>query len=254
MESTAYFCFNKASNKNIDLVLLTFRDAFGGRKARKKKRKVRKISCTHIEGFDLASIGFSVPSDLDSRRVDYFLQLARENEPIHSQVTTNAYFDQRFMAKLALGLSHVLFDRDVKGSKYSQELRKGLWYGPDKQVPKIRGISTFSESNSYFKQHLGVDYGVTISVVCVNDKVGIVLNVGRTIAFAVMCAELTELSAAHIAQIGEGFSLVLIDPLQRSVMLTVPELIAHNSRTVIHPELSHIEKIVHRRMAYFQNL
>lgn len=252
--SRAYFCFCEASTKNLDLVLLSFQDAFESRKAKKKKRKVKKISCTAVEGFDLANVGFSTPDDLDRERISYFLQQKRDNQLVHGQITINAYFDHRFMSKLALGLSHVLFDGEVRNSKYSQELRKGLWSRPNDPTPAVRGISTFSDTNQFLKQHLGVDYGVTVSVCPVDKKVGVILNIGRELAFAVMCAELEELCAAHISQLGQGFSLVLLDPLQKSVKLTVPELIAHNLGTVKHSELSQIEKLADERMNYFRSL
>jgi hypothetical protein len=253
-ESRAYFSFTKHSNKNIGLVLLSFRDAFG-----KRKRKVKKISRTTVEGFDLADVGFSAPDDLDRARISYFLQQTRSSQQVHGQMTINAYFDQRFMSKLAIGLSHVLFDGKVRNSKYSQELRKGLWFRPgeplsDKPLPKVRGITTFSDKNLHFNQHLGVDYGVTVTVCPVDKKVGVILNIGRVLAFAVMCAELKELSEAHIFQLGKGISLVLLDPIQRRVELTTPELIAHNLGMVEHPELSEIEKLANERMSYFQNL
>ena len=253
-ESRAYFCFCEASTKNLDLVILSFQDAFGSRKAKKKKRKVKKISCTTVEGFNLADVGFSTPDDLDRKRISYFLQQKRGSQLVHGQMNINAYFDHRFMSKLALGLSHVLFDGAVRDSKYSQELRRGLWFRSSDPTPAVRGISTFSGKNQFLKQYLGVKYGVTVSVYPVDKKVGVILNIGRELAFAVMCAELEELCAAHISQLGQGFSLVLLDPLQKSVRLTVPELIAHNLGTVKHSDLSQIEKLADERMNYFRNL
>lgn len=246
-ETRAYFCFCEASKKNMDLVLLSFRDAF-------KRRRVSKISCTAVEGFDITKIGFSEPDSLDCKRVDYFLQQTRGIQQTHGQITVNAYFDQRFMSKLALGLSHVLFGEDVSNSEYSRELRYGLWIRPGQPIPKVRGTSTFSGMNLRFKELMGVDYGVTITVIPVVQKIGIILNIGKVLAFAVMCAELKELSTSHIDRLGEGLSFVLCNPLQKSVQLTMPELIAHNLGTMKHPELLQIERIASERMSYFQNL
>lgn len=253
-ESRAYFCFSKASTKDIDLVLLSFRDAFESRKGKKKKRKVKKISCTTIEGFDLANIGFSTPDNLDRERLSYFLQQTKDNQQAHGRMTMDAHFDQRFMSKLALGLSHALFGGEVRDSRYSQELRKGLWFRSGESIPEVRGVSTFSDQNSLFKQHLGIDYGVTVTICPVDEAVGVVLNIGRTLAFAVMCAELEELSEAHVSQLGQGISLVLLGPLQSSVRLTTPELVAHNLGAVEHSELSEIAKLADERMSYFRNL
>lgn len=243
----AYFCFCEASTKNMELVLLSFRDAF-------KRRKVRKISCTAVEGFDVAKIGFSEPDELDSKRVSYFLQQTRGVQQAYGQMTINAYFDQRFMSKLALGLSHVLFGESESNSEYSQELRDGLWHRPGEPVPKVRGVSTFSERDLHFKQLLGVDYGVTVTITPVVQEVGVILSIGKTLAFAVMCAELKNLSSAHVAQLGEGLSFVLCDPLQKSVQLTMPELIAHNLGVMKHSELLQMEKLANERMSYFQSL
>lgn len=246
-KSRAYFFFNETSTKNIDLVLLSFRDAF-------KRRKVRKISCTTVEGFDLANIGFSEPDDLDCERVSYLLEQRKGKNQVYGQMSMNVHFDRRFMSKLALGLSHVLFNKEVRKSVYSRELRKGLWHMPDEPIPKVRGIATFSDRELLAKDHLGFKHGVTVTVCPVGDVVGVILNIGRMLAFAVMCAEIKELSETQTSYLGEGFSLILLKSLQKCVRLTTPDLVAHNLGIVEHSELSHLEKLAGERISYFQNL
>lgn len=246
-QSRAYFFFNETSKKNIDLVLLSFRDAF-------KRRKVRKISCTAIGGFDVSNIGFSEPDDLDRERVSYLLQQTRDRQQVHGQISMNIHFDQRFMSKLALGLSHVLFNKEVRNSGYSRELRKGLWLMPDEPIPEVRGITTFSDKELPAKDYLSFKYGVTVTVCPVGDVVGVILSIGGILAFAVMCAEIKELSETQISQLGEGFSLILFDSLQKCVRLTPPDLIAHNLGMAEHSGLSQIEKLASERLSYFRNL
>ena len=246
-KSRAYFFFTEASKKNLELVLLSFRDAF-------RRRKVRKISCTTIEGFDIASIGFSEPDDLDHERVSYLLQQTRGKQQVHGQMSINVHFDQRFMSKLALGLSHVLFDKEVRNSRYSQELRKALWFRLGDPIPAVRGITTFSSRELPAKEYMSFEHGVTLTVCPVDDAVGIILSIGRTLTPAVMCAEIRELNKTQISHLGEGFSLILFDSLQKCVKLTMPELVAHNLGMVKHSELSQIEKLASERIRYFQNL
>ena len=253
-ESRAYFRSTKDSEKNIELVLLSFKDAFGKQKAGKKKRKVKKLFCTTVEGCELEDLGFSTPNELDRARISYFLQQAKGRQQIHGEIPINVNFDQRFASKLALGLSHVLFNGELRNSKYSKELRKGLWFGFNGPIPEVPGAKTFSSKSDPLVQHTGVDYGVTITFTPVDGKVAVILNIGRMLAFTVMCADLEELSAAHISQIEHGLSLVLIDPLQKNVRLTTPELITHNSSMVKNSELSRIEKIVNKSNTYFRNL
>lgn len=135
LESRAYFLFSQRSQKNVMIPWLSFENAFQG-------RKVKKIMCTTVEGADSSDIGFSTPDELDIQRIRYFTSVGEKTEPRKHSVEMRVVFDQRFMSKLATGISYCLFGKKVLGSPYGLELHKGLWH-KDGEASRVRGVTAF---------------------------------------------------------------------------------------------------------------
>lgn len=246
-DSSAYFFLNESSKKNIDLVLLSFQDAFGRKRSKRKRQRVKKVLDTRIENREGSTQNSPKMSELGRARVDYFRQQLKQGQPLHSHRAVNVYFDRRFSAKLALGFSYVLFGKKIRDSEYFQELRKGVWYKPGNSIPKVKGTSTFSGVEIAAQEYIGVKYGVTVTVCPMHDVVGVTLKVGQMSPISVVCAETKELSDTQISSLGNGFSLVLFDSLEKCIRLTLPELIAHNTGEQKHSELSKIEEIADKQ-------
>lgn len=248
-KTRAYFIFAERSLKNFELALLSFKDAFEG-------KPVKKIMCTRLEEENiLPRIGFSNPDDIDQERIEFFLESVRGGKEQHFEYHKNVFAENRFIAKLALGILHCLFNKSKFSSKYMEELYKGLWYRTGDNTPKIHGSGAFHEGKD-LKKLLGVPYGTTISILKINNLLVMNLNISMELNYSIQCGEIEELDSqeAEIFDQGGGLCIVIYKPLQRVIELGLYEFIAHKSGDYINNDLSDIESMFHNNEDYFKNL
>lgn len=189
-ESRAYFHFSERSLKHPKIVWYTFRDAFSNRK------KVKKIMCAEVHGADPMEIGFSVPDDTDVKRIRFFSDIpAMVNGDMKNQLSININYDQRFMAKLGLGIGYCLFGKKAIDSVYGKELRKGLWHqeknteDDENSLPMVRGCSAWGhQQDKIFTNLVGTEYAVSLIIMPSKDGVAVNLNIGKNLSWTVMCA------------------------------------------------------------------
>jgi len=243
----AYFMFSERSNKNQMLSWLSFKDAFEG-------RRVQKILCTRVEGADPKTIGFSDPDSLDMQRIQYFNQECSSGRERKNKLAMYTRFDIRFMAKLGIGIAYVLFGRKILNTEYMLELSKALWFKEGDPEPNILGTSALSETDDFLKVNCGIDYAVTITILPLSEGIAINLNISTKLNWVIKCATYDELSAQDIEVLGHGICIVLFKPLQLGFKLGLPELIAHNSGSAIHPKLDKVSKLANEHRDYFKNL
>ena len=247
-KTRAYFIFAERYLKNFELALLSFKDAFEG-------KPVKKIMCTRLDEENiLPRIGFSNPDDIDQERIEFFLESVRGGKEQHCKYHKNAFAENRFIAKLALGILHCLFNKSKFSSEYMEELYKGLWYRTGDNIPKIRGSGALHEGKD-LKRLLGVPYGTTISILKSNNLLIMNLNIGTELNYSIQCGEIEELDSqeAEIFDQG-GLCIVIYKPLQRFIELGLYEFIAHKSGDYINNDLSEIESMLHNNEDYFKNL
>ena len=247
-KTRAYFIFAERYLKNFELALLSFKDAFEG-------KPVKKIMCTRLDEENiLPRIGFSNPDDIDQERIEFFLESVRGGKEQHCKYHKNAFAENRFIAKLALGILHCLFNKSKFSSEYMEELYKGLWYRTGDNIPKIRGSGALHEGKD-LKRLLGVPYGTTISILKSNNLLIMNLNIGTELNYSIQCGEIEELDSqeAEIFDQG-GLCIVIYKPLQRFIELGLYEFIAHKSVDYINNDLSEIESMLHNNEDYFKNL
>ena len=248
-KTRAYFIFAERSLKNFELALLSFKDAFEG-------KPVKKIMCTRLDEENiLPRIGFSNPDDIDQERIEFFLESVRGGKEQHFEYHKNVFAENRFIAKLALGILHCLFNKSKFSSKYMEELYKGLWYRTGDNTPKIHGSGAFHEGKD-LKKLLGVPYGTTISILKINNLLVMNLNISMELNYSIQCGEIEELDSqeAEIFDQGGGLCIVIYKPLQRVIELGLYEFIAHKSGDYINDDLSEIESMLHNNEDYFKNL
>ncbi len=248
VKSSAYFIFSDRSHKNPLLSWLTFKEAFAGRPA------VKKIMCTEVEGADAKTIGFSEPDEIDKLRIQYIVNECKKGRARHSKVSIYKLYDVRFMAKLAIGISNILFGSDIGNSDYGKELHKALWFKEGNAEPKIQGAGALSSLNNDLKDYYGVAYGVTVTVLPTPEEVIINLNLNRKMNWVFVCAKLQDLTSEQVENLGNGICIVLFKSLNKGFKLSPYELIAHNLGYVRHPELEVIEQLANVNLNYFENL
>lgn len=247
VKTRAYFIWSERSIKNPIVTWLSFEDAFKG-------RKVRKVSCTLVEGADLADIGFSEADDLDLSRIAYFNNECSNGQERKNRLSMYLRYDIRFMAKLAIGLGHVLFGEKFDSSEYTNELHKALWFKEGDEEPSIAGQNNLGQGDGFLKSKCGVSNGVTITIIPSSKYVTLNLNISKKMNWTIGIAEIDDVKDLIQEDLEHGFCVVLFKSLDKGLSLTLPELIAHNSGNIINPELAEVEKISGSSEGYFENL
>ncbi|MGR6503713.1 HNH endonuclease [Shewanella sp. Koi 1] len=247
VKTRAYFIWSERSIKNPIITWLSFEDAFKG-------RKVRKVSCTPVEGANLADIGFSEADDLDLSRIAYFNNECSNGQERKNRLSMYLRYDIRFMAKLAIGLGHVLFGEKFDSSKYTNELHKALWFKEGDEEPSIAGQNNLGQGDGFLKSECGVSNGVTITIIPSSKYVTLNLNISKKMNWTIGIAEIDDVKDLIQGDLEHGLCVVLFKSLDKGLSLTLPELIAHNSGNIINPELAEVEKISGNSEGYFENL
>ncbi|MGK0290780.1 MAG: hypothetical protein ACI86H_002243 [bacterium] len=248
VETRAYFMFRERSNKNQLLSLLSFGDAFKG------KKKVKKIMCTVVEGDDLKKYGFSDPDILDIKRIKYFNKNFSNKPILKSNFPMNMDFDHRFLAKIGIGFAYVYFGKKILDTEYMSELLKALYPKEGNAEPKIFRSGAMDDGDDLFKLACGLEYAVTISILPGKEGILINLNINTELNSTIICASYDDLNQQDLDAIGIGICIVLVKPLKLCVTLTIPELVAHKSGNKIHPKLGEISNQIDQYKDYFKNL
>lgn len=248
-KSAAYFIFSERATKNPILSWLSFGDAFAG-------RPVKKVMCTTVSGADPKTIGFSEPDSVDHERIEYFLKESSGGKQQKCQLLMNIAYDQRFMAKLAIGIAHCLFGIAGVSTVYMNELYKGLWYRNGEETPKMLGsmaLSTMLDDN--LKELLGIKYAVTISIMRIDEKIVINLNINQQLNWIVQCADAREIPGEPLATLGEkGICVILFKTIGKCIELPFVDFLAHKTGDIVNEELSTIEARIRDNIGYFSNL
>lgn len=236
--------------KNIHLSLLSFKEAFAG-------KPVKKIMCTKCEGekYILSKIGFSEPDDIDKDRIKFFMDNLKGGKQQHCKINKYICAENRFIAKFAIGILNCLFSRSVFSNEYMTELYKGLWYKNGDDKPKINGTSSALGIKNNVEKVLGVPYGVTISILKIDNNVVTNLNIGMKSNYFIKCGEIEQLDNqdAKIFEQG-GRCIVIYKSLHRCIELDFYEFIGHKSGDYINYELAEIEVLARNNKDYFKSL
>ncbi len=247
VKTRAYFLWAERSQKNPIITYLSFKDAFVG-------RKVRKISCTQVDGIDIKDIGFSEPDRLDIERIGYFLKECGNGQERKNRISMYLHYDIRFMAKLAIGLNYVLFGKKIIDSNYSKELYKALWFREGDAKPAIKGQSNLSQQDSFLKEKCGIANGATITIHPVHNDIIVNLNLNRKMNWFIKSTQLDIVKDFITDDLKNGLCIVLFKTLNKGIKISFPDLIAHNHGNILHPELAAIQKQSDLHNDYFKNL
>lgn len=241
--SRAYFIFSINSTKDPALTWLSFKEAFSS-------RRVKKVMCSKIVGADPREIGFSDTDPLDEERIRFFLNRQIDDPQLHISLALNTAFDLRFMAKLAIGISHCLWDKSSISETYANELHKALWHKPEDELPLIYGSTAFgNEIDPVFSKFAGLEGAVVLLITRVGNGTAINLNLGPRLNWTIKIAEhLDGLSAV------DDRAILIFKSIGKCVQMPLHEFLAFKLGRTTHPELLAVEAIMRRSREYFASL
>ena len=238
VESRAYFVFSEKSHVDPRKTLLAFRDAF-------KDTRAKKISYTEVGGFDLSSIGFSEPDELDRQRINFLREETQKTPVRNVSIPMNLHFDYRFMSKLALGVGYAIFGDKLLQSNYYKELQRGLWYRDGEPTPEIRGTAALGQSqiaiSETFKKFTGMIHAVTLIISVVPEGAVLTLTLGSSHVWNVLCATRELVTDDFVLEFGDGKVFVIYPFLSECIELTLAGLLGHKLGAHVDPKLASAE-------------
>lgn len=204
----------------------------------------RKILCARLSDEDgrpipSSLLGFDPPNTAEEEASSAILKQLRSGN-IRSRVFMNSQFDVRFICKLALGVGFALFGLDFLAQPFTAELRRGVWprrYEPD---PLICGISSLSKSAHPIGKQLHYAGTVTLLVMRTGDHWSLTLVVEPKLTFSVRLGPIS--MKGHNIDLNDGYALILIPYLDKSIELTATSFISHRHGLFTHPDLLQIDQ------------
>lgn len=243
IESRAYFLFSINSVKNFGLTWLSFEKAFVG-------RRVRKIMCTQVLGANPKSIGFSDPDQLDEERIKFFTEQLPARPPIKVNLSIYTKYDLRFMAKLAIGLSHCLHENSEISEGYASELHKALWYKANDELPSIEGSTSFStEIDLKFSDIVGIKGAIVLLITKIPNGTVANLNLGPRLNWSIKISEHLIEPAHSLDQ-----AIVIFSEIGKIFKMSFQDYIAIKAKSLYHAELDEISRQIKSTEEYFKSL
>lgn len=220
----AYFFFNENAEHHRSLT--EFKASF-------KRRKVRKISATEVEGVDLKDYGFSAPDSADMAAIEYLWKNAMSGSEIKGNVPFSNDFDTRFMCKLALAVGYCEYGEKYLETAFAKELFSGLWYNGDGEAPEIPGARPFNSPPDERLASFSCDPGaVSLLIMPSNDYLMLTLNIHQKHTWTMGVAKKSELPVPEFERFNDGKLLMLFGPAHRSYEIDLPNYLARR----LHPE------------------
>ena len=218
-----------------------------------RHNKVRKILCARVvgESGDKLLPGFD-PRSIDDEKNVGVVMAALKSGSISGQIEVHVRFDQRFLAKMALGVGYSLFGEPYLDTDMAGEARKTCW--PKNGEPsQTKGSTTFGASKDpLFSKFIGYPGAVVLTVMNTGASYALSATIDQAIPFVVELAPST-LPSPFINR-DEGYALVLFPSLGKTIEMTLAALIAHSTGAQKHPELEIIDARFERSIEFWRQL
>lgn len=227
--STAYLCPTSQEPDRWQIGITSFFQMF-------RHKKVRKILCARVVGKsgDELFPGFD-PRSIDDMTNVGVIMSALKSGSVSGQIGVHARFDQRFLAKISLGVGYSLFGEPYLDTDVAKEARKTCWPKNGEPV-QTKGSTTFGASKDpLFSKFIGYPGAVVLTVMNTGASYALSATIDQAIPFVVELAP--SILPSHFINRDEGYALVLFPSLGKAIEMTLAELIAHSTGAQKHPEL-----------------
>lgn len=244
--STAYFCPTSQDPVRWQIGIASFLQMF-------RHNKVRKVLCVKAVGQSGETLfpGFDAPTIDDETNVSAIMAALSSGRG-GGQIDIHVRFDQRFLAKMALGVGYSLFGEPYLDTDIAKETRKTCW--PKNGEPgKTRGSTTFNAPKEpLLAKFIGYPGAVVLAVINTGASYALSATIDQAIPFIVELAP-SELTSQFICP-DKGYALVLFPSLGITIEMTLLDLIAHSSGAQKHPELEVIDARFGKSVEFWSQL
>lgn len=246
MQSTAYLCPTSQDPVRWQIGIASFLQMF-------RHNKVRKVLCAKAVG----KSGDELFPGFDARTVDDetnvgVIMAAVNSGSVGCQIGVHVRFDQRFLAKMALGVGYSLFGEPYRETDIAKEARKTCW--PKNGEPGMtRGSTTFgAPKEPLLAKFIGYPGAVVLAVMNTGASYALSVTIDQAIPCVVELAP-SGLPSQFISR-DEGYALALFPSLGKAIEMTLAELIAHSSGTQKHPELEAMDARFGKSVEFWSQL
>lgn len=245
-QSTAYLCPTSQDPVRWRIGIASFLKMF-------RHNKVRKILCAKAVGQSGEELfpGFDARTIDDETNVGVIMATVNSGS-VGGQIGVDVRFDQRFLAKMSLGVGYSLFGEPYRETDIAKEARKTCW--PRNGEPaKTRGSTTFgTPKEPYLAKFIGYPGAVVLAVMKTGASYALSVTIDQAIPFIVELAP-SDLPSQFISP-DEGYALVLFPSLGKAIEMKLAELIAHSCGTQKHPELEAIDARFGKSVKFWSQL
>lgn len=245
--STAYLCLTSQNPTRWQIGISSFLQMF-------RHNKIRKILCTKVigqSGEDLLP-GFDVRTRDDETNVGAVMAAVQSGRSLACQTSVHRSFDQRFLAKMALGVGYSLFGEPYLDTHMAKEARKTCW-PKDGEPGQTRGSKTLGAPEApLLSELIGYPGAVMLAVMNTGGSYALSVTINQAIPFVVELAPSTLHS--HFIDRFEGYALVLFPSLGKAIEVTLAALIAHSSGVQKHPELEALDARFGKSVDFWRQL
>lgn len=218
------------------LGIKSFLQAFKGKNARKI------LLQEAIDGNNNTIIlpNFDVPTN-DEKIIATKLLDAVFSKKLQLKTSMHTKFDQRFIAKLVIGIGYSLFGKPFLLTEQALSARNDLWPSMNSVNQLAKNSSLGNEDNNRLRQFTGYPGAISILVLQCRDKFYFNMSLNQ----AMLCmAELAPHDLSCNVDIREGFVILLFPYLKRTIELKLVDLISHTLGYNKNPELCQIDEIL----------
>jgi hypothetical protein len=245
--STAYLCLTSQDSTRWQMGIASFLQMF-------RHNKIRKILCANAVGPSGNELlpGFDTRTADDEANVGAIMTAINSGNSVGGQIGVHTRFDQRFIAKMALGIGYSLFGEPYLDTDMAQEARKTCW--PKDGEPGQTRVSTIlgAPQNPRLSELIGYPGAVVLAVMNTGTSYALTATVDQATPFVVELAPST-LPSQYINR-EEGYALVLFPSLGKAIEVTLAELVAHSSGAHKHPELEAIDGRFGKSLEFWNQL
>lgn len=231
--STAYFFPTSQNKTRWQIGIASFFRMFRSHRVR-KILGIKVLGAAGNEQFP----GFEAWSKGDEKNVTAIMAKLKSGS-VSGQIEVHERFDQRFIAKMALGIGYSLFGEQYLDTDMSRQARMTCW--PTNGKPgNTRGRTTFAARlDPHLSEAIGYPGAIVLAVVKGDSSYSLIVTIDQELPFMVELAP--SQFSSHFISNNESYVLVLCPSLGKAMEMTLAELVSHSSGIHKHPGLQLID-------------
>lgn len=234
----AYLFLTNRDMQKIGLAIRSF-----ARQFKKASRYAGNFDLLPSKQGDSSDLVATLPSDLTSE-LTMLQNSAHSGDTWSARVTQQIGFEERFLAKIALGMGYKLMGEAYLDTTYAKGLRQAMWEKDHQARSKLlRGIPLTSTHLQSIKDYLGLPGTYGLLLWAQKDIFLLLMTLPGGAVTSVVISEDPHLWSDHeLEQYRDGIIFVIAPQLQSCLgPIAFPDFLAHRLGNIPHPDVEQLE-------------